>query len=122
MSLDGQHVPDSVLRSWQDAEPPARLDRAVRLRAYRLLAQRRAAQEPSGSPYPAWLAALTGAIILAGLAAARYLPAAGVAWHLLQRDVGPVPVAGAWLALLGSNLLAALVALTLVVRRQTGGN
>lgn len=122
MSSDDVNEMDRLRRTWPDAEPPAALERAVRLRAQRRLAQRRAALTArGGGSYPGWLLALTVAalvavLLLLGLPGGRLLW--GAAWH----SVGSSPLAPAWLCLAASNLLAVALAPAVAFWRRSHAN
>lgn len=109
---------EGMLRAWPDVEPPARLDGAVRRQAYARLARQRAALAQVGSAYPAWLLALTGAMLIGTLILAATLPSARLAW----RNLGPLPLARVGLLLVGSNLLAALAAPAMIIWSKSHGS
>jgi hypothetical protein len=123
MSLDDVNEMDRLRRAWPDAEPPAALERAVRREAHRLLAGRRVAREAGAAgAYPDWLVVLTAALLLPGLVVAQIVATRQGLWPAVQQALGAAPLSRAWLVVLASNLLAALLAPALIMWRRAYGD
>lgn len=120
MSSDDGNEIEGMRHAWPDVEPPAALDRAVRLQACRVLAQRRAVltARDEGS-YPAWLLTMTAVGLLAVLFFVASLPGAKLLWGAARRSVEGWPLAPAWLGLVASNLLAVFLAPGMALWRRS---
>lgn len=123
MRLEDHPDLEGALRTWEDAEPPARLDGAVRRQAYVLLCQRRATREAgSAGAYPAWLLALTAATLVVALALARALPAGRILWDQTCQALRSLPLLPGFRHLMVSNVLAALMAPMILTWRKARGS